>query len=80
MCWVTPYQQALFLVVDLHVCFCGGIFGGSGGRDEEIWRSGSHLHSSGLVSCFPGKDRQVYWVIPLINSVAVTVVNAKCHS
>lgn len=57
---LTPYQQTLFWVVDLHLCCYGGIFGGGGGRDEEIWRAGSHLHSSGLVSFFLAKEKQVY--------------------
>lgn len=59
-CCIAPYQQTPFVVVDLLVCFYSGIFGESGGRDEEIWRAGSHLHSSGLVSFFLAKEKQVY--------------------
>lgn len=44
----------------LHVCFYGGIFGGGGGRDEEIWRAGFHLHFSGLVSFVLAKEEQMH--------------------
>lgn len=46
--------------MDLHVCFYGGSFGGGGGRDEEVWRAGFHLHSSGLVSFFLVEEKQVH--------------------
>lgn len=46
----------LFLVVNLHVGFYGGIFGESEGRGVEIWKAGSYLHSSDLVSFFLAKE------------------------
>lgn len=48
----------LSLVVDLHVCFYGGIFG-----EVDMRKFGgvqSHLDSSGLVSFFLAKGKQVH--------------------